>query len=98
MNKEKYYYVYILASRRYGTLYTGVTGNLEARVMQHRGDTGSVFTKKYGVGILVYYEMFHYVNDAIAREKCIKRWKREWKIRLIEEKNLEWDDLSGGWE
>ena len=98
MNKEKYYYVYILTNRRYGTLYTGVTSNLGARVIQHKENRGSVFTTKYGVGILVYYEMFHYVNDAIAREKCIKRWKRAWKIRLIEKMNPHWDDLSGGWE
>ena len=98
MKREKYYYVYILAIRRYGTLYVGITSNLEARVIQHGEGTGSVFTRKYGVSILVHYEMFHYVNDAIAREKCIKRWKREWKVRLIEESNPHWDDLSGVWE
>ena len=98
MKKEKYYYVYILANRRYGTLYVGVTSNLEARVTQHKGGAGTAFTTKHNIGILVYYELFHYVNDAIAREKCIKRWKREWKIRLIEERNPQWDDLGGSWE
>ena len=87
-------YVYILASRRNGTLYIGVTNNLSARVQAHRDGVASEFTKKYGVTILVWYEEYPIVPLAIQRETSLKRWKREWKIALIEKMNPEWKDLS----
>ena len=88
------YYVYILASRRHGTLYVGVTNNLSTRMEQHREGFGSAFVKKYQVYRLVYVEPYENVEDAIRREKQLKKWNRDWKIRLIEEDNLEWRDLS----
>ena len=97
MNKEKYYYVYILASKRNGTLYIGITNNIEARTLQHKEGAGSLFTKKYHVHILVYYELFHYVDGAISREKNLKKWKRAWKLDLIEKNNPDWNDLSDDW-
>ena len=78
------YFVYILASRRNGTLYTGVTNNLFKRVWQHRNDEGVSFTKKYGVHRLVWFEEHGEIDEAIRREKRIKRWKRSWKLELIE--------------
>ena len=88
------YYVYILASRRYGTLYIGVTNDLRRRMEEHRLGLGSEFVKKYRVHRLVYVEPFESAEDAIRREKQLKKWNRDWKIRLIEEENLEWNDLS----
>ena len=88
------YYVYIMASKRNGTLYVGVTSNLERRVYEHKEGMVDGFSNKYGVDKLVHYERFGRVEDAIAREKCIKRWKRVWKLRLIEEANPEWNDLG----
>ena len=88
------YYVYILASRRHGTLYIGVTNSLSKRMEQHRNGEGSSFVKTYGVYRLVYVEAFERSDEAIAREKQLKRWKRDWKIELIERENLEWRDLS----
>jgi putative endonuclease len=88
------YYVYILASRRYGTLYIGVTNSLRARLEQHRNGQGSEFVKTYGVHRLVYVETFERPDEAIRREKQLTRWKRDWKIQLIEQDNLEWRDLS----
>ena len=85
--------VYILASKRNGTLYTGVTGKLAQRVHQHREGTLPGFTKKYGVFRLVYVETHETMEAAITREKQIKEWKRAWKLRLIEELNPDWDDL-----
>ncbi len=90
---QKTYYIYMLASQRYGTLYVGVTNNLIARIYQHKNGLVAGFTKKYNVDKLVYYEIHHHIRDAIVREKCIKKWRREWKIRLIEEKNPLWLDL-----
>ena len=90
---EREYFVYILASKKNGTLYTGVTGNLIHRVYEHKEGLIEGFTKKYDVKILVYYETHQYIYDAIYREKCIKRWKREWKINLIEAQNPNWEDL-----
>ena len=89
----KVYYVYILASKRNGTLYTGVTNHLIRRTAQHKNKSIEGFTSKYNVERLVYYETFHDINKAIAREKCIKRYKRLWKLRLIEENNPDWRDL-----
>ena len=88
------YYVYILASRRHGTLYIGVTNSLQKRLEEHRNGEGSSFVKTYGVYHLVYVETFERAIEAIAREKQLKRWKRDWKIELIERENLEWRDLS----
>ena len=88
------YYVYILASRPGGALYIGVTNDLLRRVYEHRDCLVEGFTKRYGVHLLVHYEMFGDIADAIAREKQLKKWNRAWKLRLIEERNPEWQDLS----
>ena len=86
-------YVYILASKRNGTLYIGVTTDLAARIFAHRNGTGSAFTKKYGVKILVWYETYDMVTDAIQRETTLKHWLRKWKLKLIEKTNPNWEDL-----
>jgi putative endonuclease len=88
------YYVYILASGRHGTLYIGMTNNLRTRLEQHRCGRGSEFVKKYSVYRLVHGETFASPRDAIAREKKLKNWHRDWKIRSIEQENLDWSDLS----
>ena len=93
MWEEKQYYVYILASQRNGTLYTGVTNNLQYRIWQHKQGIGSQFTTKYKVHTLVYYEIFSEISQAIYREKQIKRWRRNYKLNLIEEDNPTWRDL-----
>ena len=90
------YFVYILASGKNGTLYTGVTNDLVRRVGEHRSGIASVFTKRYGVHKLVYMESHDDVEAAISREKRIKRWRRAWKIELLEQYNPEWCDLSDG--
>jgi len=89
----KTYFVYILASKRNGTLYIGVTNDVFNRAWQHKNEVVEGFTKRYGVHILVYYEAFGDVGDAIAREKQMKKWNRAWKLRLIEENNPDWRDL-----
>ena len=89
----KKYYVYILASKRNGTLYIGVTNDLMRRVYEHKNDLIDGFTKKYGVHSLVYYEQYDEVVNAIQREKRLKKWNRQWKIELIEKENPEWKDL-----
>lgn len=85
--------VYLLASRKNGTLYTGVTSNLVQRIWQHRNDQADGFTKKYEVHLLVWYELHETMESAIAREKAIKEWKRAWKLELIETANPQWQDL-----
>lgn len=85
--------IYILASKRNGTLYIGVTSDLKKRVWEHREGAVDGFTKKYNVHMLVYYELFDEMYEAITWEKRLKKWNRAWKIRLIEEKNPGWDDL-----
>jgi putative endonuclease len=95
MKKVQYSYVYVMASKRYGTLYIGVTGDLVARVYEHKNDLVDGFTKKYQIHTLVYYKQFEDIEAAILEEKRLKKWKREWKIRLIEEKNPGWRDLYG---
>ena len=90
------YYVYIMASHR-GTLYTGVTNDLERRVYEHKHGLGSQFTKKYNVSKLVYYEATDDVLSAIARDKQIKAWRRSKRIVLIESLNPYWEDLAGEW-
>ena len=87
------YYVYILASKRNGTLYIGVTNDLVRRVGEHREGLVEGFTKTYGVKRLVHYEIFEDINAAIHRETRLKKWNRQWKIDLIQTRNLLWDDL-----
>jgi len=91
--KEQLYYVYILASAGNGTLYVGVTNDVLRRSWEHKNELIAGFTKKYGVHRLVWYELHDDINQAIAREKRLKRWNRAWKIRLIEESNSGWNDL-----
>jgi putative endonuclease len=88
------YAVYILASRRNGTLYVGVTSDLVQRMSQHKSLAVPGFTRKYRVTILVYVERFAQITDAIAREKQLKGWNRAWKLKLIERGNPEWADLD----
>ncbi len=83
-----------MASKRNGTLYTGVTGNLQKRVYEHKNHVMKGFTEKYNVHMLVWYEMTNSIESAIKREKQIKKWNRKWKLELIEEKNPLWKDLS----
>jgi len=85
--------VYILASKKNGTLYVGVTSDLPRRIYQHRLGTGSRFTEKYGVKRLVWFEQYDLIAQAITREKTIKKWPRQWKINKIEESNPHWHDL-----
>ncbi|MDP1626836.1 GIY-YIG nuclease family protein [Parvibaculum sp.] len=88
------YFVYILASRKHGTLYVGVTNDIARRIDEHRNGIASGFTKKYQVHRLVYAETHDDVNEAIGREKAIKEWKRAWKVQLIEKANPEGEDLT----
>ena len=88
------YFVYLLASRRNGTLYVGVTNDLFRRLDEHRSGRGSVFTRKYGVTTLVWFETHERIDEAIAREKQIKGWNRAWKIRMIETSNPDWVDVA----
>ncbi|MFO0703679.1 MAG: GIY-YIG nuclease family protein [Patescibacteria group bacterium] len=87
------YFTYILASKRNGTIYIGITSNLQKRVWEHKNHLVDGFTKKYNVNKLVYYEEYHNVNDAIAREKYLKGKTRQYKISLIEKDNSNWNDL-----
>ena len=87
------YFVYMLASRRHGTLYVGVTNDLVRRTAEHKGKDVAGFTKRYGVDRLVWWLEFGEVTEAIAFEKKLKRWRRDWKINLIEQDNPHWDDL-----
>jgi putative endonuclease len=93
MKMQKAGIVYLLASKRNGTLYVGVTSHLVQRIWQHREEVMRGFTEKYGVKLLVWYEVHEDMLAAITREKQIKAWKRAWKIRLIEESNPTWRDL-----
>ncbi|MFA6456121.1 MAG: GIY-YIG nuclease family protein [Bacteroidota bacterium] len=90
---DKNYFVYILASKKNGTLYIGMTNNLKNRIVQHKEKQIPGFTQRYNVDMLVYYEYYMDVRDAITRETQMKRWKRSWKIELIESMNPEWKDL-----
>jgi putative endonuclease len=86
-------FVYILASKPRGTLYVGVTSDLIRRIHEHKTGAVEGFTKKYRLNKLVYFETFENIEDAITREKHIKKWNRAWKVGVIEEKNLYWEDL-----
>ena len=90
----KTYYVYILASKRNGTLYIGVTNNLERRMVEHKNGLAEGFTKKYKVYSLVHYEETKDIFAALQREKQLKKWNRKWKLELIERENPDWDDLA----
>ena len=90
---NKIYVVYVLANKKNGTIYIGVTGDLKRRMIEHRNGLVEGFTQKYDVKKLVYIEQCQYVDKAITREKRLKNWKREWKIALIEERNPDWNDL-----
>lgn len=90
----KRFYVYILASKRNGTLYIGMTSDILRRVYQHKHKSADGFTSKYGVNRLVYFEETTDVREAIQREKQLKNWKRKWKIELIEKNNPEWKELD----
>ena len=90
---DKQFYVYILASKRNGTLYTGMTSNLIQRVWQHKNNIIEGFTQKYNVKTLVFYEVHDNAESAITREKQIKKWRRAWKLQLIEKMNPHWKDL-----
>ena len=89
------YHVYILTTKKNTTLYTGVTSDLQSRIWQHKEGLVEGFSKKYSVNKLVYAEEFQQIEEAIHREKCIKEWKRAWKIELIEKANPDWNDLYG---
>jgi putative endonuclease len=90
----------MLASKKGGTIYTGVTGSLAHRIPQHKAGTGSKFTARYSVQRLVWYEEFFDVRDAIDREKQLKNWRRDWKVALIEKMNPDWNELflGVGWD
>lgn len=90
---KRKYYVYILASKKNGTLYIGVTNDIYRRIWEHKNNKIEGFTSKYKVHTLVYYEVYDNVEDAIIREKRLKKWSRTWKIRLIEKTNQLWRDL-----
>lgn len=88
-------FVYILASKRNGTLYVGVTNDLARRITEHKAKLVPGFTRKYRVNLLVYFETFDSILEARAREHSLKRWRRAWKVSLIEKLNVDWRDLSG---
>lgn len=90
---DRTYYVYILTNKKNGTLYTGVTNDLKRRAYEHQQNLTDGFTKRYNIHHLVYYEATSDVNSAIEREKQIKKWNRDWKIKLIERDNPNWKDL-----
>jgi len=96
MKRRRTYSVYIMSSKS-RAIYVGVTGFLMGRVLRHRAGEGGSFTRRYRVSRLVYFQSFHDVGDAIARETEIKKWRREKKVALIEERNPTWEDLAQGW-
>ena len=93
LSRMKSYYVYILTSKRRGTIYVGVTNNLAKRVFEHKEGLVEGFTKQHQVKFLVYYEETNNIESAVQREKRLKKWKRAWKIELIEKSNPNWEDL-----
>jgi len=93
----KTFYIYLLASKRNGTLYIGLTNELERRIFEHKNNVSSSFTSKYKVHQLVYFEEYETYEQAFTRERQMKKWKRDWKIQLIEKENPLWKDLSSDW-
>lgn len=91
--EEKLFYVYILAKERNSTFYVGITSNLKRRVYEHKNNINCVFTTKYNVKRLVYFEVYGDAENAITREKRLKKWNRAWKMRVIENMNPNWEDL-----
>ena len=91
------YYLYIITNKKNGVLYIGVTNNLERRMFEHKNKLIKGFSSRYNLDKLVYLEVYQYVEDAIKREKNMKKWKREWKINFIVEANPDWGDLSKDW-
>ena len=91
------YYLYIITNKKNGVLYIGVTNNLERRMLEHKNKLIKGFSSRYNLDKLVYLEVYQYVEDAIKREKNMKKWKREWKVNLIVEDNPDWGDLSKDW-
>ena len=94
MRNQKTYYVYIMASKKNGTLYIGVTSDLVKRVYEHKNELIDGFTKKYNVHDLLHYEVTYDIGAALLREKQLRKWKREWKMNLIEKENPGWKDLA----
>ncbi|MFY7670480.1 GIY-YIG nuclease family protein [Tenacibaculum sp. MEBiC06402] len=94
MKTSHIYYVYILSNKIKGTLYIGMTNDLHRRIYEHKSKALKGFTRKYNIDKLMYYEEFNNVEQAILREKRLKKWNREWKIELIEENNKDWLDLA----
>ena len=94
---EKEYWVYIISNKDRTSLYIGVTNNLERRMREHREGTFEGHSRKYNLNRLMYYESFGYINDAISREKQLKKWERAWKNNLIMSMNKNWEDLSANW-
>jgi len=91
------YYLYIISNKKEGVLYVGVTNNLERRMFEHKSKLINGFSSKYNLTKLVYFEEFQFIEMAIKREKNIKKWKRDWKIKLIIDENPNWEDLSKDW-
>ena len=91
------FYVYILANKPNGVLYVGMTNELERRIAEHKGKQIRGFTHKYNIDKLVYFEEFETSDEAFQRERQMKKWKRDWKIEIIENKNPEWKDLANNW-
>ncbi|AXP81685.1 GIY-YIG nuclease superfamily protein [Mariniflexile rhizosphaerae] len=94
MFNENVYYIYIMTNKKNGVIYIGMSGNINQRINQHKKKYSKGFTNKYNLDILVYYEKFDSPNEAIKREKQIKKWNRSWKINLINDFNPDWNDLS----
>ena len=91
------YYVYIITNKKGGVLYIGMTNDLQRRIIEHKGKLVKGFSSKYNLDMLIYFEEFQNVNEAILREKRLKKWNRDWKINLIESQNKDWLDLSEDW-
>ena len=94
---DRQFYVYLITNKPNGTLYTGMTNDLMRRILEHKNKINEGFWKRYGLDKLVYYEIFKKPLEAITREKRIKKWKRQWKIELIEFMNPDWKDLAEDW-
>jgi len=89
--------LYIITNKKGGVLYIGVSNDLERRIFEHKNKLVEGFSSKYNLDKLVYFEVYQYVSDAIKREKNMKKWKREWKVKLIIDENSDWNDLAEDW-